>query len=408
MPINCVKINTVWGYFMNKTGTMAFGIRTPIIKKGSDLETIVLDSVLSASQDHFDIEDRDIIGITEAVVGISTGNYASIDDIAADLKKKYKGNHLGVVFPILSRNRFAILLKGFARAFDKITVLLSFPDDEVGNAILYKEKLKQQGVNLDDDISMSTYQQLFADFKHPFTGVNMIEYYQSIVESENALFDCVLSNHPEAILSYTNDILVSNIHKRFETYDTLSKHKDITLYRLDQILTEPINGSGFNQKYGLLGSNTASDHLVKLFPNEAMPLVLNVQKRLFDLTGKKVEVLIYGDGAFKDPSTGIWELADPVVSPYYTPGLEGSPNELKLKLMVDQDFADLSGEDLTKAISQKIKDKDKNLVGQNASLGTTPRRYVDLIGSLCDLMSGSGDKGTPVIYIKNYFKNYTE
>ncbi len=387
---------------------MAFGIRTPIIKKGADLETIVVDSVLSASRDHFDIENRDIIGITEAVVGISTGNYASIDDIAADLKKKFKGNHLGVVFPILSRNRFAILLKGFARAFDKITVLLSFPDDEVGNAILYKEKLKQQGISLDDDISMSTYQQLFADFKHPFTGVNMIEYYQSIVESENAQFDCVLSNHPEAILSYTKDILVSNIHKRFETYETLSKHKDITLYRLDQILTEPINGSGFNRKYGLLGSNTASDHLVKLFPNEAMPLVLNVQKRLFDLTGKKVEVLIYGDGAFKDPSTGIWELADPVVSPYYTPGLEGSPNELKLKLMVDQDFADLSGEDLTKAISQKIKDKDKNLVGQNASLGTTPRRYVDLIGSLCDLMSGSGDKGTPVIYIKNYFKNYTE
>jgi len=387
---------------------MAFGIRTPIIKKGADLETIVLDSVLSASQDYFDIEDRDIIGITEAVVGISTGNYASIDDIAADLKRKYKGNHLGVVFPILSRNRFAILLKGFARAFDKITLLLSFPDDEVGNAILYKEKLKQQGVNLDDDISMSTYQQLFADFKHPFTGVNMIEYYRSIVESEDAIFDCVLSNHPEAILSYTNDILVSNIHKRFETFENLSKHKDITLYRLDQILTEPINGSGFNQIYGLLGSNTASDYLVKLFPNEAMPLVLNVQKRLFDLTGKKVEVLIYGDGAFKDPSTGIWELADPVVSPYYTPGLEGSPNELKLKLMVDQDFADLSGEDLTKAISQKIKDKDKNLVGQNASLGTTPRRYVDLIGSLCDLMSGSGDKGTPVIYIKNYFKNYTE
>ena len=393
---------------MNKTGTMAFGIRTPIIKKGSDLETIVVDSVLSASKDHFDIEDRDIIGITEAVVGISTCNYASIDDIAADLKKKFKGNHLGVVFPILSRNRFAILLKGFARAFDKITVLLSFPDDEVGNAILYKDKLKQQGVSLEDDISMETYQQLFADFKHPFTGVNMIEYYRSIVESEDAIFDCVLSNHPDSILSYTNDVLVSNIHKRFDTYDTLSKHKDVTLYRLDQILTESINGSGFNRKYGLLGSNTASDHLVKLFPNEAMPLVLNVQKRLFNLTGKNVEVLIYGDGAFKDPSTGIWELADPVVSPYYTSGLEGSPNELKLKLMVDQDFADLSGEALTKAISQKIKDKDKNLVGQNASLGTTPRRFVDLIGSLCDLMSGSGDKGTPVIYIKNYFKNYTE
>ena len=393
---------------MNKTGTMAFGIRTPIIKKGSDLEKIVIDSVLSASQNHFDIEDKDIIGITEAVVGISSGNYASIDDIAADLKKKYQGNHIGVVYPILSRNRFAILLKGIARAFDHVTLLLSFPDDEVGNAILYKDKLKQQGLNLDDDISMATYQQLFADFKHPFTGVNMIEYYQSIVESEDATFDCVLSNQSEAILTYTKDILVSNIHKRFETYDTLSKHKDVTLYRLDQILTEPNQGSGYNKKYGLLGSNTASDHMVKLFPNEAMPLVVNVQKHIFELTGKKVEVLIYGDGAFKDPSTGIWELADPVVSPYYTPGLEGSPNELKLKLMVDQDFSDLSGEALTEAISQKIKDKDKNLVGQNASLGTTPRRYVDLIGSLCDLMSGSGDKGTPVIYIKNYFKNYTE
>lgn len=394
---------------MKTVGTIARGIRTPIIRESSNLKKIVIDALMNASKEEgFQIQDNDVIAITESVVGISLGNYATTDHIAKDLKSKYKGNHLGIVFPILSRNRFAVLLKGFAKAFDHITLLLSFPTDEVGNGILNEDKLSLINLNADSVIESDLYQKGFSDFKHPFTGVNMIEYYKNIVISEGATFNFVLANNPEIIFDYTKNVLVANIHSRFKTYDKLKGFKDSVIYRLDEILTKSVDGSGFNQKYGLLGSNAATDDKVKLFPNESLPLLLSIQKDIFDVTKKHVEVMIYGDGAFKDPSSGIWELADPVVSPYYTKGLEGSPNELKLKLMVDKDFSDLKDEALKDAVINAIKNKSKNLTATQASLGTTPRKYVDLLGSLCDLMSGSGDKGTPVVYIQNYFKNYTE
>lgn len=394
---------------MKTVGTIARGIRTPIIREGSNLEKIVIDSLMNASKEEgFQIQDNDIIAITESVVGISLGNYATVDQIAKDLKNKYKGNHLGIVFPILSRNRFAVLLKGFAKAFAHITLLISFPNDEVGNAILSEDKLLSLSLIDSDVITSELYQKEFSSFKHPFTGINMIDYYRDIVINEGATFNFVLANNPEIIFDYTKDVLVADIHNRFKTYDKLKNFKNSTVYRLDEILTKSIDGSGFNQKYGLLGSNTATNDKVKLFPNDSMPLLLAIQKKIFDLTKKHVEVMINGDGAFKDPSSGIWELADPVVSPYYTKGLEGSPNELKLKLLVDKDFSKLKDDDLNEAVIDAIKHKSKDLTAALASLGTTPRRYVDLLGSLCDLMSGSGDKGTPVIYIQNYFKNYTE
>lgn len=394
---------------MKTVGTVARGIRTPIIRQGSNLEEIVVDSLMKAQKEEgFAIEDKDILAITESVVGISCGNYATTDQIAKDLKLKYKGNHLGIVFPILSRNRFAVLLKGFAKAFKHITLLLSFPSDEVGNDILSEDKLLALNLNDSSIITSELYEKEFSSFRHKFTGVNMISYYKNIVIGEGASFNVVLSNNPNTILEYTNNVLIANIHNRYKTLERLKHAKDANIYTLDNILTKSVDGSGFNAKYGLLGSNTASEDKVKLFPNESMPLLLNIQKKIFSLTGKKVEIMIYGDGAFKDPSSGIWELADPVVSPYYTDGLEGSPNELKLKLLVDKEFSNLKGTNLDDAITEAIKHKSKDLVGNQASLGTTPRRYVDLIGSLCDLMSGSGDKGTPVIYIQNYFKNYTE
>lgn len=394
---------------MKHLGTRAYGIRTQVIKANDPLKHVVMDAVMAAQKElGLTYEDGDIIAITEAVVGIAMNNYATIDQIGKDLKQKYVHNHLGVVYPILSRNRFAILLKAMARVFDEITVLLSFPNDEVGNPILDKKQLYDLSFSKESVIDETTYMTHFSSFRHPFTGINMIDYYRDVVKSENCKFNYILSNDPLEILNYTNQVLISNIHERFETYDIFSDLEDVILYRLDQVMSKSIEGSGFNEQYGLLGSNQASLEKVKLFPNQAQALVDSIQSDIYQQTGKTVEVMIYGDGAFKDPSSGIWELADPVVSPFYTRGLEGSPNELKLKRLVDGDFHDFSGDALKEAITKKIKEKDRNLIGKEESLGTTPRRYVDLIGSLCDLMSGSGDKGTPVIYIKDYFKNYTD
>ncbi|CCV64681.1 Gamma-glutamyl ligase-related protein [Alteracholeplasma palmae J233] len=394
---------------MKTVGTIARGIRTPIIKTNDNLEQIVIDSILKASkEDGFEIQDKDIIAITEAVVGISMGNYATIDAISSDIKSKFKTGHLGIVFPILSRNRFSILLKAFAKASKKITILLSYPTDEVGNAILDEAKLKSLNINpYSDKITEEEYKNHFSDFKHLFTGVNMVEYYRNICLEENTQVNFVFSNNPEDILDYTTDVLVSSIHSRQRIKNTLKENQSLTVYGLDDILTQPVNGSGYNEKYGLLGSNMATKDKVKLFPNHTN-LVFDIQKKIFELTEKTVEVMIYGDGAFKDPSGGIWELADPVVSPSYTSGLEGSPNEIKLKFLSDSKFENLKGKELEEAIKNEILNKDNSLVGKDESLGTTPRKYVDLIGSLCDLMSGSGDKGTPVIFIQNYFTNYTK
>ena len=391
-------------------GTVVRGIRTPIIKEGEDLKQTVIDSVLEASkQENFSFNDRDIIAITEAVVGISTGNYATIDDIAEDVKNKFTGRHIGIVFPILSRNRFAVCLRAFARAMDKITMLLSYPSDEVGNDILDKERLAESGINpYSDVISEKEYTEKFGDFKHIFTGVNMVDFYREVAQSENCEIEFVFSNKAEEILKYTDEVLACDIHTRFNTKEALKKKGAKTVLGMDDILTTSINGSGYNSKYGLLGSNRATEDKVKLFPEKGEELVNDIQKELKEITGKTIEVMIYGDGAFKDPVGKIWELADPVVSPFYTKGLEGSPNELKLKYLSDNKYSNLKGAELQAAIRKEIEEKDKNLKGKIETQGTTPRRYTDLIGSLCDLTSGSGDKGTPVVFIQGYFTNYAD
>lgn len=395
---------------MRKVGTVVRGIRTPIIKEGDNLVDVVVNSLIEASQSEgFSFNDKDVVAITEAVVSISAGNYASIDNIAKDVKSKFNGNHIGIVFPILSRNRFALCLKGFARAMDKITMLLSYPSDEVGNDILDSERMEELNINpYSNIINEDEYIKNFGDFKHVFTGVNMVDFYRDLVKNENCEIEFVFANRPEVILNYTKDVIAADIHTRYKTKKKLLDNGANKVVGLDNIMTESIDGSGYNSKYGLLGSNRATEEKVKLFPDNGQELVLSIQEKLKEKTDKNIEVMVYGDGAFKDPVGKIWELADPVVSPFYTSGLEGSPNELKLKYLSDNKFSNLKGEELQKAIRKEIKEKDKNLKGKIETQGTTPRRYTDLIGSLCDLTSGSGDKGTPVVLVQNYFTNYAE
>lgn len=391
---------------MRCVGTVVRGIRTGVIKRGDNLEKIVVDSVMNASSnDNFEIRDKDIIAVTEAVVGIATGNYVSVDDIASDIRNKFPNNEVGIVFPILSRNRFSMILKGIARGTKKIYMLLSYPADEVGNHLFDEELLYKYNINpYSDCFDEKKYRELFGNIVHEFTGVNYVDVYTEICKNEGCDIEFIFSNNPRDILKYTKDILASDIHTRNNTKKLL-EDADIIL-GLDDIMTKSINGSGYNSKYGLLGSNKSTDELLKLFPENGKELVLGIQKDIKNRTGKNVEVMIYGDGAFKDPIGKIWELADPVVSPFYTDGLEGTTNEIKLKYVSDNTLSDLHGEELNKAMKEEIKKKESNLVGQNKSLGTTPRRIVDLVGSLCDLTSGSGDKGTPVVLIQGYFDNY--
>ncbi len=391
---------------MRCVGTVVRGIRTGVIKRGDNLEKIVVDSVMNASSnDNFEIRDKDIIAVTEAVVGIATGNYVSVDDIASDIRNKFPNNEVGIVFPILSRNRFSMILKGIARGTKKIYMLLSYPADEVGNHLFDEKLLYKYNINpYIDCFDEKKYRELFGNIVHEFTGVNYVDVYTEICKNEGCDIEFIFSNNPRDILKYTKDILASDIHTRNNTKKLL-EDADIIL-GLDDIMTKSINGSGYNSKYGLLGSNKSTDELLKLFPENGKELVLGIQKDIKNRTGKNVEVMIYGDGAFKDPIGKIWELADPVVSPFYTDGLEGTPNEIKLKYVSDNTLSDLHGEELNKAMKEGIKKKESNLVGQNKSLGTTPRRIVDLVGSLCDLTSGSGDKGTPVVLIQGYFDNY--
>jgi len=388
-------------------GTTVRGIRSKIIKEGDDLESIVIDSLMKAKESEgFDFDDGDILTITEGVVGISQGNYATIDDISLDIKNKLYSEHIGVVYPILSRNRFAVLLSAIAKSTKKITMLLSFPADEVGNDILYKEDLEKYKFKLSSVITEVDYNTHFSHFKHLFTGINMIEFYRNLCLKENCEIEFILSNDPLTILDYTKDILVANIHDRFETKKKLEDYTSKILL-LSDIMTESINGSGYNKEYGLLGSNRSTENKVKLFPKDCDILVNSIQSKLKELTGKTIEVMVYGDGAFKDPIGKIWELADPVVSPGYTKGLKGSPNEIKLKYFSENKYKE-KDEELDNAIREEIKNKEKNLKGSMATQGTTPRQYTDLLGSLSDLTSGSGDKGTPFVYIKGYFKNYSD
>ena len=395
---------------MSRTiGTVSRGVRAPIIRNGDDLAKIVTESVFEASRDAgFEIQNRDIIGMTEAIVARAQGNYASVDDIAADVRSKFPEGTVGVIFPILSRNRFAICLKGIARGAKKVVLMLSYPSDEVGNHLISVDAMDEKGVDpYRDVLDVKKYRELFGYEKHRFTGVDYVEYYDSLIRGEGAECEIIFANNPRAILDYTDAVLNCDIHTRQRTKRILKSAGAKTVYGMDEILTESVNGSGYNEEYGLLGSNKATEEQVKLFPRDCQTLVEDIQKRILDATGKLVEVMVYGDGAFKDPVGKIWELADPVVSPAYTAGLEGTPNELKLKDLADNDFAALSGEELKAAIKSEIQKKDSNLVGNMASEGTTPRRLTDLIGSLCDLTSGSGDKGTPIIYIQGYFDNYT-
>lgn len=394
---------------MKNVGTMSIGVRTGVIKEGDNLAEITVNSVLNACEElNLPLENKDIIAITEAVVSISMGNYCTVDDIVKDLQSKVKTRHLGIVYPILSRNRFAVLLSAFARAMDKITFVLSYPSDEVGNDILDKEKLNNSKIPLSNYVmSESEYTELFGDFKHIFTGVNMVDFYRDICKKENCEVEFVFSNDPEVILDYTKDVLCADIHTRYTTKEKILAKEKVNVLTLADILNKSVDGSGYNSKYGLLGSNRATEEKVKLFPENGSVFVNKVKDLFKEKTNKDVEVMIYGDGAFKDPVGKIWELADPVVSPAYTEGLEGSPNEIKLKYLSDNKFSNLKGEELNEAIKTEIRKKESELKGSMVSQGTTPRRYTDLIGSLCDLTSGSGDKGTPVILIKNYFKNYS-
>jgi F420-0:gamma-glutamyl ligase len=390
---------------MRRVGTTVRGIRTPIIKENDDLASIVVDSVVKASEEeHFAFHTKDVICITEAVVGISEGNYVTVDDIASDIKAKYPDGNVGLVYPILSRNRFSMILKGISRGIKHITMMLSFPSDEVGNGIMNEEKLANSPFNLGSIISEADYQQYFGDFVHPFTGINMVSFYRDLIEKENCTVEFVFSNNPRDILKYTNNVLVCDIHTKDHTKKVIGTAANI--YDLTDVMSKPINGSGFNPNYGVLGSNKSTEERLKLFPKTGDKLVKNVKEKLQAITGKECEVMVYGDGAFKDPVGHIWELADPVVSPAYTDGLVGTPNEIKLKFVSDNKLANLKGDELIKAMKEEIKNKDSNLKGQMITQGTTPRRLTDLIGSLADLTSGSGDKGTPVVLIQGYFDNY--
>ena len=392
-----------------RVGTVSRGIRCPIFRTGDDLAKIVADSVLEAAEyEGFEIRDRDVISITESVVARVQGNYASVDDIAADVKAKLGGETVGVIFPILSRNRFAICLRGIAKGAKKVVLMLSYPSDEVGNCLVSLDKIDAAGINpYSDVLSLEKYRELFGENKHEFTGVDYVEYYGNLIRESGAEVEIVFANQAKTILNYTDKIINCDIHTRQRTKRILLEAGAKVVCSLSDILNAPVNGSGCNEKYGLLGSNKSTEDTVKLFPRECKPLVLDIQKKILDATGKHVEVMVYGDGAFKDPQGKIWELADPVVSPAFTDGLIGTPNELKLKYLADNDYKDLSGEELKKAISESIKSKGDNLVGNMASQGTTPRQLTDLIGSLCDLTSGSGDKGTPVVLVQGYFDNYT-
>ena len=391
-------------------GTISRGVRAPIIRQGDDLAQIVVDSVLAASKSEgFSLHDRDVVAVTEAVVARAQGNYAHIDQIAADVRAKLGGETVGVLFPILSRNRFSVCLKGIARGAKKIVLMLSFPADEVGNHLIDEDLLDEKGVNpYSDTLTEAQYRALFGQVLHPFTGVDYVEFYSNLIRENGAEVEIVLSNNPKTILQYTDKVLCCDIHTRRRTKRILQNAGASVVLGLDDILTEPVDGSGCNPSYGLLGSNKATEETVKLFPKDCDQFVARVAASLKEQTGKNIEVMVYGDGAFKDPVGKIWELADPVVSPAYTPGLEGTPNELKLKYLADNNFAHLSGEALRQAIQEEIHKKDANLVGQMVSQGTTPRRLTDLIGSLADLTSGSGDKGTPIVLIQGYFDNYTK
>ena len=392
-----------------RVGTVSRGIRCPIIREGDDLASIVTNSVLEAAEiEGFSLNDRDVISMTESIVARAQGNYASVQDIAADVKAKIGSDTVGVIFPILSRNRFAICLRGIAMGVKKVVLMLSYPSDEVGNELVSLDKIDAAGINpYSDVLSLEKYRELFGENKHEFTGVDYVAYYGDLIRSCGAEAEIVFANQPKAILDYTDYVINCDIHTRARTKRILKAAGAKVVCSLDDILNAPVNGSGCNEKYGLLGSNKSTEDKVKLFPRECKDLVIDIQKRIFDKTGKNVEVMVYGDGAFKDPQGKIWELADPVVSPAFTDGLIGTPNELKLKYLADNDFKDLSGDELKKAISQSIKAKQSNLVGSMASQGTTPRQLTDLIGSLCDLTSGSGDKGTPVVLVQGYFDNYT-
>lgn len=392
-----------------KVGTISRGIRCPIIREGDDLAKIVVESVLEAAESEgFELRDRDVIAATESIVARSQGNYAGVEAIAEDVKAKLGGETIGVISPILSRNRFAICLKGIAMGAKKVVLMLNYPSDEVGNELVSLDQLDEAGINpYSDVLTLERYRELFGENRHPFTGVDYVQYYSDIIRPAGAEVEVIFANNPREILSYTQNVLTCDIHTRIRTKRILKDAGAKRICGLDDILTEPVNGSGCNERFGLLGSNKSTENTVKLFPRECKDLVLEIQQKILERTGKYVEVMVYGDGAFKDPVGRIWELADPCVSVANTDGLEGTPNELKLKYLADNDFKDLSGEALKAAISARIKEKKEDLVGDMASQGTTPRRLTDLIGSLCDLTSGSGDKGTPVILIQGYFDNFT-
>ena len=396
-----------------KVGTVSRGIRCPIIREGDNLADIVVASVLEAAESEgFELRDRDVISVTESIVARAQGNYAPVAAIAEDVKEKLGGETVGVIFPILSRNRFAICLRGIAMGAKKVVLMLSYPSDEVGNELVSLDQLDEAGVNpYSDVLTLEKYRELFGENKHPFTGVDYVDYYSEIIRESGADVEVIFANNPREILKYTKNVLTCDIHSRARTKRILKESGAQTVCGLDDILNAPVNGSGCNEKYGLLGSNKSTEDTIKLFPRDCTDLVLDIQAKVLQKTGKHVEVMVYGDGAFKDPVGKIWELADPVVSPAYTDGLEGTPNEVKLKYLADNDFADLSGEELKSAISDYIREKDEkaeNLTGNMVSQGTTPRRLTDLIGSLCDLTSGSGDKGTPIVLIQGYFDTYTK
>ncbi len=393
-----------------RTGTISRGVRCPIIREGDDIAGIVVDSVIEAAEvEGFELRDRDVVAVTESVVARAQGNYASVEAIAEDVKAKLGGETIGVIFPILSRNRFAICLRGIAMGAKKIVLMLNYPSDEVGNGLVSLDQLDEAGINpYSDVLTEAKYRELFGSNPHPFTGVDYIQYYGDLIRSCGAEAEIILANDPRVILNYTDSVLNCDIHSRVRTKRILRDAGAKRVFGLDDILTAPVNGSGFNEKYGLLGSNKSTEDMVKLFPQECFDMVYSMQENFKKRCGKDIEVMVYGDGAFRDPVGKIWELADPVVSPAYTKGLEGTPNELKLKYLADNDFADLKGEELKKAIEGAIRKKGDDLVGNMASQGTTPRRLTDLIGSLCDLTSGSGDKGTPIVLVQGYFDNMTD
>lgn len=392
-----------------KVGTISRGIRCPIIREGDNLANIVVESVLdAATSEGFELRDRDVISLTESIVARAQGNYASVEAIASDVREKLGGETIGVIFPILSRNRFAICLKGIAMGAKKVVLMLSYPSDEVGNQLVSLDKLDEAGINpYSDVLTLEKYRELFGENKHEFTGVDYVEYYGQLIREAGAEVEIIFANNPRTILDYTKNVMTCDIHTRARTKRILKAAGAERVCGMDDILTAPVDGSGCNERYGLLGSNKSTEGMIKLFPRECRDLVDEIQKQILDKTGKHVEVMVYGDGAFKDPQGKIWELADPVVSPAFTDGLRGTPNEVKLKYLADNDFKDLSGEALKEAISKRIKEKSDNLVGDMTSQGTTPRQLTDLIGSLCDLTSGSGDKGTPVVLVQGYFDNYT-